>query len=153
MNQEVGRNQTIEYLLNYIPQFHKIILLQACFNKLPRQHLQLLLYIKKDSGKPMRYYGQKLLISKPNMTTLADKLIKEGLLKRQKDENDRRIINLMITPKGEKYLEFHKNNLKKLIIKRLEVLKDKDIKKLNDSFEEIQKIFSKLDREIEKNIL
>ena len=38
----------------------------------------------------MHYYGQKLLISKPNMTTLANKLIKEGLLERQTDENDQR---------------------------------------------------------------
>lgn len=145
MSQKVNRNQTIEYLLNYMPLFHKKIFRQVHFNKPPRQHLQLLLHIKKDSGKPMHYYGQKLLISKPNMTTLADKLIKEGLLKRQTDVNDRRIINLMITPKGENFLEFHKSNLKKLIIKRLEVLKDKDMQKLNDSFEEIQNIFSKLD--------
>ena len=145
MSQKVNRNQTIENLLSYMPLFHKKIFRQVCFNKPPRQHLQLLLHIKKDSGKPMHYYGQKLLISKPNMTTLADKLIKEGLLKRQTDGNDRRIINLMITPKGEKFLEFHKSHLKKLIIKRLEVLKDKDMQKLNDSFEEIQNIFSKLD--------
>jgi len=145
MSQKVNRNQTIEYLLSYMPLFHKKIFRQVHFNKPPGQHLQLLLHIKKDSGKPMRYYGQKLLISKPNMTTLADKLIKEGLLKRQTDVNDRRIINLMITPKGENFLEFHKSNLKKLIIKRLEVLKDKDMQKLNDSFEEIQNIFSKLD--------
>ncbi len=145
MSQKVDRNQTIEYLLSYMPLFHKKIFRQAYFNKPPRQHLQLLLHIKKDSGKPMHYYGQKLLISKPNMTTLADKLIKEGLLKRQTDEKDRRIINLMITPKGEKFLEFHKSHLKKLIIKRLEVLEDKDMQKLNDSFEKIQIIFSKLD--------
>src|SRR5665648_905895 len=77
MSQKVDRNQTIEYLLSYMPLFHKKIFRQVCFNKPPRQHLQLLLHIKKDSGKPMRYYGQKLLISKPNMTTLADKIIKK----------------------------------------------------------------------------
>ena len=145
MSPKVNRNQTIEYLLSYMPLFHKIFFRQVHLNKPPRQHLQLLSHIKKNNGKPMCHYGQKLLISKPNMTTLANKLIKEGLLKRQAGENDRRIINLMITPKGEKFLEFHKNQLKKIIIKRLEVLEDKDIEKLNDSFEEIQKIFSKLD--------
>jgi len=145
VGQKVDRNQTIEYLINYIPIFHKIFFRKVCSNKPSRQHLQLLLYIKKDSGKPMHYYGKKLFISKPNMTTLADKLIKEGLLERQTDENDRRIINLMITPKGKEFLEFHKKNLKKSIIKRLEVLEDEDVQKLNDSFEKIQKIFSKLD--------
>ena len=145
MSQKVDRNQTIEYLLSYMPLFHKKIFQQVHFNKPPRQHLQLLLHIKKDSGKPMHYYGQKLLISKPNMTTLADKLIKESLLERQADEKDRRIINLTITPKGEKFLELHKSHLKKLIVKRLEVLKDEDMQKLNDSFKEIQIIFSKLD--------
>ena len=145
MSQKVDRNQTIEYLLSYMPLFHKKIFQQVHFNKPSRQHLQLLLHIKKDSGKPMHYYGQKLLISKPNMTTLADKLIKKGLLERQTDEKDRRIINLTITPKGEKFLEFHKSHLKKLIVKRLEVLKDKDMQKLKDSFEKIRIIFSKLD--------
>ena len=145
MSRKVDRNQTIEYLINYMPLFHKKFFRKVYSNKPSRQHLQLLIHIKKDSGKPMRYYGQKLFISKPNMTTLADKLIKEGLLERQTDENDRRIINLMITPKGKEFLEFHKRNLKKSIIKRLEVLEDEDIQKLNDSFEKIQKIFSKLD--------
>jgi len=145
MSKKVDQNQTIEYLINYMPLFHKIFFRKVYSNKPSRQYLQLLIHIKKDSGKPMRYYGQKLFISKPNMTTLADKLIKEGLLERQTDENDRRIINLMITPKGKEFLEFHKRNLKKSIIKRLEVLEDEDIQKLNDSFEKIQKIFSKLD--------
>jgi len=145
VSQKVDRNQTIEYFINYIPIFHKIFFRKVCLNKPPRQNLQLLMHIKKDSGKPIRYYGQKLLISNPNMTALSDKLIKEGLLERQTDKNDRRIINLMITPKGKKFLEFHKRNLKKSITKRLEVLEDEDIQKLNDSFEEIQNIFSKLD--------
>lgn len=145
MSQKVDRNKTIEYLIKYIPLFHKIFFQKVCSNKPPRQRLQLLMYIKKDSGKPMRYYGQKLLISNPNMTVLTDKLVKEGLLERQADKKDRRITNLIITPKGKEFLEFHKRNLKKLIIKRLEVLEDEDIQKLNDSFEEIQKIFNKLD--------
>ena len=145
MSKKVDRNQTIEYLINYIPIFHKNIFRKIRSNIPSRQHLQLLLYIKKDSGKPMHYYGQKLFISKSNMTTLVDKLIKEGLLERQTDKNDRRIINLIITPKGKKFLEFHKRNLKKSITKRLEVLEDEDIQKLNDSFKEIQKIFNKLD--------
>jgi DNA-binding MarR family transcriptional regulator len=66
-------------------------------------------------------------------------------LKRQTDKNDRRVIHLLITPKGEEFLESHKRNLKKSIIKRLEILEDEDIQKLNDSFEKIQKVFSKLD--------
>lgn len=44
-----------------------------------------------------------------------------------------------------KFLESQKRNLKKSIIKRLEILEDEDIQKLNDSFEKIQKVFSKLD--------
>jgi len=145
MSQKIDRNKTIEYLIKYIPLFYKIFFQKVCSNNPPRQHLQLLMYIKKDGGKPMRYYGQKLLISNPNMTVLTDKLVKEGLLERQADKKDRRITNLIITPKGKEFLEFHKRNLKKLIIKRLEVLEDEDIQKLNNSFEEIQKIFNKLD--------
>lgn len=145
MSRKVNRNKTIEYLLDYMPLFHKKIFRQVRFNKLPRQHLHLLLHIKKDNGKPMHYYGQKLLISRPNMTTLADKLIKEGLLKRQADENDRRIIDLIITPKGEKFLKLYRGHLKKSITKRLGLLEDKDIERLNKNFDDIRTIFSKLD--------
>lgn len=145
MSQKADRNKTIEYLIKYIPLFHKIFFQKVCSNKPPRQYLQLLMCIQKENGKPMHYYGQKLLIPNPNMTALADKLVKEGLLERQADKKDRRIINLLITPKGKEFLEFHKRKLKKLIIERLEVLEDEDIQKLNNSFEEIQKIFDKLD--------
>jgi DNA-binding MarR family transcriptional regulator len=145
MSQKADRNQTIEYLISYMPLFHKKILRDVRFDKIPKQHLQLLIHIKKDNGNPMHYYSQKLFISKPNMTVLANKLIKESLLKRQTDKNDRRVIHLLITPKGEEFLESHQRNLKKSIIKRLEILEDEDIQKLNDSFEKIQKVFSKLD--------
>jgi DNA-binding PadR family transcriptional regulator len=44
-------------------------------------------------------------ISKPNMTPILDSLVKKGYLERNRDENDRRIIRLSLTPSGKVFYE------------------------------------------------
>src|ERR1035437_4927441 len=48
----------------------------------------------------MSEIGEKLFISKPNVTTLIDKLIENGFTERLPDKSDRRIIKIRITKKG-----------------------------------------------------
>lgn len=65
-----------------------------------KSHIYHILGILKVHGpKPISVIGKRLLIAKQNMTTIADRLIQDGLLERQRDTNDRRIINIAITKK------------------------------------------------------
>ena len=93
----------------------------------------------------MSEIGRQLYISKPSMTTLADTLIENGWAERHNDPDDRRVINLTITPQGKKHLrqafEIYKSDVAGL----LAVLDDDDLQQLYASLEVVQRIFAKLE--------
>lgn len=92
----------------------------------------------------MSEIGRKVYISRPNMTSLIDKLVDEGLAERAQDENDRRVIKIAITKKGEeslwKWSEKHHSKMKE----KLSVLSDEDLENLYESLENIKAILNKL---------
>jgi len=56
-------------------------------------------------------------ISKPNVTTLVNKLIEGGFAQRSHDENDRRVIYVTITEKGKKAVYRKRKIVKEYILK------------------------------------
>ena len=67
--------------------------------------LQLLILIKKNKVLSMSDIANKFEISLPTATVLSDKLVKENLIRRVRREDDRRIVNISLTKKGESILE------------------------------------------------
>lgn len=48
--------------------------------------------------------GRKLLRSNPNMTAVIDNLERDGLVKRERSVEDRRVVKVLLTPEGEKLI-------------------------------------------------
>jgi DNA-binding MarR family transcriptional regulator len=94
---------------------------------------------------PMSELGRRLGISKPHMTSLIDVMVNEGLVKRQPDKKDRRIINIIITKKGCAFLHNSRKMLKENLKKNLSSLSSSDCELLANSLENIRKILLKLD--------
>lgn len=70
-----------------------------------------LLYISKDSCVKMSTLGDKLEMVRSGVTILVDRMALAGLVKRRPDIEDRRIINVMITEKGNEIMnEIFKSN-------------------------------------------
>jgi DNA-binding MarR family transcriptional regulator len=63
-----------------------------------------LIFIKKHELVPMHEIAEHFQITKPTATSLTDKLIKVGYIKRVADKEDRRITRITLSQKGEKYL-------------------------------------------------
>ena len=76
----------------------------------------LTLIILKEHGKwPLSKIGNLMSIKKQSMTYIADILVENGLVMRVPCNDDRRVINLAITNKGEECLnEWQKNRIKKV---------------------------------------
>jgi DNA-binding MarR family transcriptional regulator len=89
--------------------------------------------LKKNGTLSMSEIGKKLIIPKPNVTTLVDKLIAESLAERLPDENDRRIINIRLTEKGSEVFLVLKKNMSEELQRKIEVLNEKDIEELSHS--------------------
>lgn len=78
---------------------------------------------------------KKTYISKPQMTAIIDKLIKEKLVERFHDKEDRRIINISLTDKGKEYASSIRETLINNMKNKLLSLSDENKVKLLNSIE------------------
>jgi MarR family transcriptional regulator, 2-MHQ and catechol-resistance regulon repressor len=70
-----------------------------------------LLYIKEDKGVKMSSLGVELKMAKSGVTVLVDRMALVGLVKKRPDPEDRRIMKVMITEKGNEIMnDIFKNN-------------------------------------------
>lgn len=62
-------------------------------------------HLSRAQGCPMNDLARFLSTSRPACTGLIDRLISQGLVRRDHDRSDRRIVRVMITAKGKHILE------------------------------------------------
>ncbi|MGE5677857.1 MAG: MarR family winged helix-turn-helix transcriptional regulator [Pseudomonadota bacterium] len=140
----MDRTQIVGNILTFVPYMLRHMMRTFNTLNISKQQMGLLFHISKANSKPMSYYSEKLEIPKSNITVLTDKLIKDGYVERSFDPSDRRIIILNITEAGRAFLEENKNKLEEEMLKRLEVLSDDEVKRLNELILEVESIFDKL---------
>ena len=142
---EDTRDRAADALLALIPLYYKTVIRQRpSITGIQVAQLHTLIVLAKDKAMPMSEIGNRLYISRPYMTRLADLMINDGLVERRRDPSDRRVINLAITEKGKKYLRQSITWYRKDLRENLSGLTDEDIEKLSIAMEEAFRILSKL---------
>jgi len=96
----------------------------------------------KSKGGPvsMTDLAAASFISKPNLTTMVDRLCADGLVERSSDVNDRRIVNVTLTKKGKDLLCRHKAEVVEFIESRLALLDDNELEKLKHALDDLADI-------------
>jgi len=89
--------------------------------------------------------GQRMGISKPNVTSTLNKLISSGYVARQHDDRDRRVINIAITEKGMRFVAKKRRMLCNRVKENLSCLQDVELETLNSALETFKNIISKID--------
>ena len=84
--------------------------------------------------------AEDLCVSLSAITSLVDKLCKVGYVKRQRDENDRRLVWLELTPNGNDILGTCLRSRRQVVEGYLCQLPDGDMEKLLDIYEKLLKI-------------
>ncbi|MGZ7209713.1 MAG: MarR family winged helix-turn-helix transcriptional regulator, partial [Methanobacterium sp.] len=105
---EERMNKMVDDLYLLFPLFRKKLFKHKKGLKegqIPRSYYHVLGVLKKRGELPMSKIGNRVHISKSNMTSLIDKLVEDGLVERIPDKNDRRVINIKITDKGNDLLK------------------------------------------------
>jgi DNA-binding MarR family transcriptional regulator len=116
-------NGIAENLLYVLPMIHKKLLKINPPNMdqglhLSRLHVGIMgiIHEQKLSGSEI---ARRFLISKPQMTLLINQLVNAGMMERQLNKFDRRIIDINLTAKGNKVLfqcgKILKNNIKEAL--------------------------------------
>ena len=64
----------------------------------PLSHVQVLAMLQDVGTMSVSEISRRLGIAKPNITPLVDRLFEAGYVDRQHDENDRRVVNIVLLP-------------------------------------------------------
>lgn len=132
-------------LLTMMPFYHKHIMKTGYgITGLQSAQYRVLGVLMKAGTLPVSEIGRRLYISKPYMTALIDTLIEGGLVQRQPDLTDRRVINITITEQGTKYLKQSVSLYKKDLKELLSILGDADLEDLCTSLESLKAILAKI---------
>lgn len=107
--------QAVEILLSLMEFYHEKLFKaeKQVFTGIQAAQFRLLYHLSAVSMISMSALGNMLYISKPYMTTLIDSLVAEGLVERNPDPQDRRVINISITEKGKDRLKSIRSDVQK----------------------------------------
>ena len=136
-----------EQFFQLIMQLHKKFLKPEEFMKglpIPQSHAKVIFYLSHKGSAPVSVIAKDLLISKPNMSPIIDKLFEEGYVNRYEDSKDRRILRVEVTEKAKDILKLKKELAVKSLVSKLSELEDEDIYNLNSNVESFCKILEKI---------
>lgn len=133
-----------------LPIFRKRLLhmdvIQREYN-IPLSHVQVLAMLNDNGSMTVSEISRRLGIAKPNITPLVDRLIESNLVMRQRDSEDRRMVNISICPEGVEKLRVIRLKITDLVAQWAEKLSSSDMKTLNDSLSNITRILGNTQRE------
>jgi len=137
-----------ENLLRVFPLIHRV-LLRIDFNpvnyNISRPHFIVMNVLDEMGAVPVSTVGKKLIIAKPQMTRLIDRLIDLEIVERQPDLNDRRVINVKLTDKGINILEQCRELIRDNVRSKLSCLEDEDLEELLVALKKLKNIGLKLE--------
>lgn len=110
----------------------------------PLSHVQVLAMLHDVGTMSVSEISRRLGIAKPNITPLVDRLYEAGYVDRQHDENDRRVVNIVLLPAGEEKLAAIRSTISRQIQVQAENLSVSEFRELNDALDSVVRILSSL---------
>jgi len=72
----------------------------STYNITASQYIVLALLAERD-GISLSRLGERLYFDSPTITGIVDRMERDGLVQRKRTSDDRRVINIVLTPKGK----------------------------------------------------
>ncbi|WP_111731749.1 MarR family winged helix-turn-helix transcriptional regulator [Roseovarius amoyensis] len=92
--------------------------------------------------------AQRMLISQATVTALVDKLVRKGLVTREKSSTDRRQTNIILTELGRATVDNAPDPLQQQFVKRFEALEDWEQSMLVASLERVALMLNAADLDV-----
>ena len=110
----------------------------------PLSHVQVLAMLQDVGTMSVSEISRRLGIAKPNIPPLVDRLYEGGYVDRQHDENDRRVVNIVLLPAGEEKLAAIRATIARQIQVQSENLSVSEFRELSDALSSVVRILSSL---------
>ena len=113
--------------------------------KVAPHHFMILKMLSHTGPMPVSGIGGSHNIPKSHMTYLIDRLVEMGLVERQPDTKDRRVVNVSLTAEGEHTLAGCEGVLRENAHQRMSSLTEADLKQLSESLKRVREIVSRVE--------
>ena len=136
----------LDSMAQVLPLFHRKLLrmdLGGVSGDLSRLHFGIM-EILSERDMTVTELARMTNMSKPQMTAAIDKLVKLDVLERHPDENDRRVINMVLTEHGRTLLREVRRKIKQSIRKTLSSLTPEELAQMSDALKILREIGTKL---------
>ena len=110
----------------------------------PLSHVQVLAMLNDVGTMSVSEISRRLGIAKPNITPLVDRLYECGYVDRQHDENDRRVVNIVLLEAGKDKLAAIRATISRQILQQVDGLSNSEFRELNESLSSVVRILSSL---------
>lgn len=110
----------------------------------PLSHVQVLAMLNDVGTMSVSEISRRLGIAKPNITPLVDRLFECGYVDRQHDENDRRVVNIVLLEAGKEKLAAIRATISRQILQQVDGLSNSEFRELNESLSSVVRILSSL---------
>ena len=97
---------------------------------------------RNGQGMTMTELGKNLLVTKANMTGMIDRLERDGYVSRHPDQFDRRVTKVMLTEKGNEFIQLIDDPRNQFHAEMFQDFSDEELSQFNDCLE---KFFKRLD--------
>jgi DNA-binding MarR family transcriptional regulator len=146
-NTDTDAESIVKNLVELLPLFQaKVIkpVLQVSKHSISPLQFHVIKVINEKKSINMTDLANEMMISKPQLTPIIDKLITKAYLKRENSREDRRIINISLTKSGEELFKQRIEHIQKMITERISTLPTEELEELNTAIITMIKIIDNL---------
>lgn len=120
-------NDVLVNLFNEILKLEEEAIITEEFSDITNNDMHIIEAIGTDGGDTMSAVAKKLGITAGTLTTSINSLVNKKYVVRKRSDEDRRVVFIRLTRKGEKAYEHHQEYHKKMTESVLENLDEKEI--------------------------
>ncbi len=134
-------NDTLVNLFNEIWELEKEAIITEEFKDITNNDMHIIEAIGLSGENTMSSVAKKLKITAGALTTAVNALVRKAYVKRERSEEDRRVVYIALTEKGEKAFYHHEQFHRQMTNAVIEKLDDEEIDALVKMLKDISAFF------------
>lgn len=134
-------NDTLVNLFNEIWELEKEAIITEEFKDITNNDMHIIEAIGLSGENTMSSVAKKLKITAGSLTTAVNALVRKAYVKRERSEEDRRVVDIALTEKGEKAFYHHEQFHRQMTNAVIEKLDDEEIDALVKMLKDISAFF------------
>ena len=134
-------NDTLVNLFNEIWELEKEAIITEEFKDITNNDMHIIEAIGLSGENTMSSVAKKLKITAGSLTTAVNALVRKAYVKRERSEEDRRVVAIALTEKGEKAFYHHEQFHRQMTNAVIEKLDDEEIDALVKMLKDISAFF------------